>query len=277
MDAQTVQSTMESVVPWITRYGLQVIGAIAILIIGRIASGIAGNLTARALDRGKADPSLKGFVVGFVRLGILAFAVIAALAKFGVQTTSFVAVLGAAGFAIGMALQGSLGNFASGVLLLVFRPIRVGDLVKIAGYVGHVDEIGIFVTTINTLDYQRVIVPNGKITGDVINNINGNGMRRVDLTAGISYGSDMEKAKGILNDILASHPKVRSDPAPTVAVVELGDSSVNFVVRPWCDAGDYWTVWFEVTQTIKERFDAEGVSIPFPQRDVHLFQAAPAA
>ena len=277
MNADTVQSTMESLIPWITKYGLQVVGAIAILIIGRIVAGIAGNLTAKALDRGKADPSLKGFVVGFVRLGVIAFAVIAALAKFGIQTTSFIALLGAAGFAIGMALQGSLGNFASGVMLLIFRPIKVGDLVEIAGYVGHVAEIGIFVTTVNTLDNQRIIIPNSKITGDVINNINGNGVRRVDLTAGISYTDDMEKAKGIMREILESHPKVKQDPAPTVAVFELGDSSVNFVVRPWCDADDYWDVWFEVTQLIKERFDAQGVSIPFPQRDVHLYSETPSA
>ena len=219
----------------------------------------------------------EGMFHTLARSYMIAFAVIAALAKFGIQTTSFIALLGAAGFAIGMALQGSLGNFASGVMLLIFRPIKVGDLVEIAGYVGHVAEIGIFVTTVNTLDNQRIIIPNSKITGDVINNINGNGVRRVDLTAGISYTDDMEKAKGIMREILESHPKVKKEPAPTVAVFELGDSSVNFVVRPWCDAVDYWDVWFEVTQLIKERFDAQGVSIPFPQRDVHLYSETPSA
>ncbi len=173
MNAETFQSTIAEVIPWITKYGLQVIGAVVILVIGRIVSGIAGSGAGKALDRANADPSLRGFVVGFVRLAILRFAFIAALAKFGIQTTSFVAVLGAAGFAVGMALQGSLGNFASGVLLLVFRPIRVGDLVEIAGYTGHVADIGIFVTTVNTLDFQRVIIPNGTITSGVINNING--------------------------------------------------------------------------------------------------------
>lgn len=276
MDETTLQKATDSAVALVSTYGLQVIGAILILIAGRIASGIGAGLARRAMARAKADPTVTGFVSSMVRIAILAFAVIAALAKFGVQTTSFVAVLGAAGFAIGLALQGSLGNFAAGVLLLVFKPIRVGDLIEAAGYLGTVKHIGIFVTTVDTLDNQKVIIPNGTLTGGVINNVNGNGVRRVDLTAGISYGDDMRKAKRILEGILADHPRVLKDPAFTVAVSGLGDSSVNFVVRPWVKAEDYWTVWFDVTQSIKERFDAEGVSIPFPQRDVHLYQKSPA-
>jgi small conductance mechanosensitive channel len=159
-------------------------------------------------------------------------------------------------------------------MLLIFRPIRIDDLIKVEGYLGVVEDIGLFVTTINTLDNQRVIIPNGTLTSGVINNVNGNGTRRVDLVAGISYADNMSKAKSILEGILASHPKVLKDPAPTVAVSELGDSSVNLVVRPWVNADDYWDVWFDVTQAIKEQFDDKGVSIPFPQRDVHLFQQA---
>jgi len=271
MDAESIQRGIESIIPFITQYGLQVIGAIIILIVGKIASNIGGNLVRRGLERAKADVALIGFVSSMVKVAILAFAVIAALAKFGIQTTSFIAVLGAAGLAVGLALQGSLSNFASGVMILIFRPIRVDDLVEAAGHLGRIADIGIFVTTMNTLDNQKVIIPNSMITGNVINNVNGNGTRRVDMVAGISYGDDMSKAKRILEGILAAHPKVLKDPAPTVAVKELGDSSVNFVVRPWVNAEDYWTVWFDVTQSTKEEFDKQGVSIPFPQRDVHMY------
>jgi len=231
----------------------------------------------KALEKAKADQALIGFSSSLVSIAVMAFAVIAALAKFGIQTTSFIAVLGAAGLAVGLALQGSLSNFASGVMILIFRPIRVGDLVEAGGYLGKIADVGIFVTTMNTLDNQKVIIPNSVITGNVINNVNGNGTRRVDMIAGISYGDDMSKAKRILEGILESHPKVLKDPAPTVAVKELGDSSVNFVVRPWVKAEDYWTVWFDVTQATKEEFDKQGVSIPFPQRDVHLFRQPGAA
>ncbi len=272
MESSTFGQMVESAVPVLTEYGLRIIGAVLILIVGRIAAGLAGRLVGKALDRGKADVSLRGFVVAMVKIAVMAFAVIAALAKFGVQTTSFVAVLGAAGLAIGFALQGSLSNFAAGVMLLVFKPIRVGDLIDAAGYLGIVAEIGIFVTTVNTLDNQKVIIPNAKLTGDVINNVNGNSLRRVDMSAGIGYADDMEKAKGIMMGILERHPKVLADPEPSVAVCEMADSSVNFVVRPWCQADDYWTVWFDVTQAIKEEFDAQSVSIPYPQRDVHIHQ-----
>jgi small conductance mechanosensitive channel len=263
---------MESIVPFVARYGLQVIGAVVILIVGWLASKIAARLVRGGLQRAKVDAALIGFVSNLVSIAILAFAVIAALAKFGIQTTSFIAVLGAAGLAVGLALQGSLSNFAAGVMILIFRPIRIGDLVEAGGYLGVIAEIGIFVTTMNTLDNQRVILPNSVITGGVINNVNGNGTRRVDMTAGIGYGDNMSKAKAILEGILDAHPKVLKDPASTVAVRELGDSSVNFVVRPWVEAEDYWAVWFDVTQSIKEEFDKQGVSIPFPQRDVHMYQ-----
>jgi small conductance mechanosensitive channel len=274
MNQDTIQNAIDSIIPVISRYGLQIVGAIVILIVGRIAAGIVTKLVRRGLQRSKTDPALTNFLASFAGIAVMAFAVIAALAKFGIQTASFVAVLGAAGFAVGFALQGSLGNFAAGVMLLIFRPIRIDDLIKVEGYLGVVEDIGLFVTTINTLDNQRIIIPNGKLTSGVINNVNGNGTRRVDLVAGISYASDMSKAKNILEGILASHPKVLKDPAPTVAVSELGDSSVNLVVRPWVNAEDYWDVWFDVTQAIKEQFDDKGVSIPFPQRDVHLFQQA---
>jgi len=201
------------------------------------------------------------------------FAVIAALAKFGVETTSFVAVLGAAGFAIGFALQGSLSNFAAGIMILIFKPIKVGDLVEAAGYLGVIADIGLFVTVMNTLDNQKVIIPNGKLTSDVINNVNGNGLRRVDMKAGISYGDDMNLAKKLCLEILEKHPNVLAEPAPQVAVAEMADSSVNLIVRPWCHPDHYWDVHFDVTQGIKEAFDANGITIPFPQREVWNRQA----
>ncbi len=274
MEQEQIQQVFDTFIPLATEYGLKILGAVIILIVGRIVSGFLGRVVRKTMERAKADPGLTGFIVSMTQIAVMIFAVIAALAKFGVQTASFVAVLGAAGFAVGFALQGSLGNFASGIMLLVFKPIRVGDLVEAAGYLGTVADIGLFVTTVNTLDNQKVIIPNSKLTGEVINNVNGNGLRRVDMIAGISYGDDMSQAKGILEKILADHPKVLQDPAPTVAVKELNNSSVDFVVRPWVHPDDYWTVWFEVTQSIKEEFDRQGVTIPFPQQDVHLHQAS---
>ena len=275
MDQETIKQAMDQLLPLVTRYGLQVLGAIVILVVGKFAASLASRLVRKGMGKAEADPALTGFLSSGVGIAVMAFAIIAALAKFGIQTTSFIAVLGAAGFAVGLALQGSLANFAAGVMILIFRPIRVGDLVETGGFLGIIVEVGIFVTTMNTLDNKKIIIPNGVITGNVINNVNGNGTRRVDMIAGISYGDDMSKAKGILMEILLNHPKVMKDPAPTVAVSELGDSSVNFVVRPWVQGEDYWSVWFDVTQSIKEHFDAQGVSIPFPQRDVHFYQESP--
>jgi small conductance mechanosensitive channel len=272
MDQETIKQSFEAMIPFITRYGMQVLGAVLILILGKIAASIAAKMVRKGMTRAKADPALIGFLCSGVSIAIMVFAVLAALAKFGVQTTSFIAVLGAAGLAVGLALQGSLSNFASGVMILIFRPIRIGDLVEVAGKLGKIADIGIFVTTMNSLDNQKIIIPNSMVTGDVITNVNGNGTRRVDMIAGISYADDMNAAKAILEKILDEHPKVLKDPAPAVAVKELADSSVNFIVRPWVDGADYWTVWFDVTQRTKEEFDRQGISIPFPQRDVHLFQ-----
>jgi len=273
MNQETVQQALDSAIPVITTYGMRIIGAVLILIIGRIVAGIVGNLVGKGLDRAKVDVSLRGFLVSLSRIGIIVFAVIAALAKFGVETTSFVAVLGAAGFAIGFALQGSLSNFAAGIMILIFKPIKVGDLVEAAGYLGVVADIGLFVTVMNTLDNQKVIIPNGKLTSDVINNVNGNGLRRVDMKAGISYGDDMNLAKKLCKEILEKHPNVLAEPAPQVAVAEMADSSVNLIVRPWCHPDHYWDVHFDVTQGIKEAFDANGITIPFPQREVWNRQA----
>lgn len=274
MDMSGAQNAMQAVIALVTTYGFRVVGAIVILIVGKIAAGILANLTGKAMTKAKTDPALVGFVSSLVRYAVLAFAVIAALAKFGIQTTSFVAIIGAAGLAVGLALQGSLANFAAGVLILIFRPFKIDDAISAAGSVGKVVHIGIFTTTLHSPDNQKIIIPNAAVTGGTITNINANETRRVDLTAGIGYESDIAKAKEILEKILADHPKVLEDPAPTVAVSELADSSVNFVVRPWVKSPDYWDVRFEVTRAIKEEFDKAGISIPFPQRDVHMYQVA---
>ncbi len=272
MSQETIKQAMDSAIPLITTYGMRIIGAILILIIGRIVSGILGSLVNKALTRAKVEPSLIGFLVSLTKITVIVFSVIAALAKFGVETTSFVAVLGAVGFAIGFALQGSLSNFAAGVMILLFKPIKVGDLVETSGYLGTINNIGLFVTVMDTLDNRRIIIPNGKLTSDVINNLNANGLRRVDMTAGISYDDDMNLAKRLCMEVLDKHPHVLKEPAPAVAISELGDSSVNLIVRPWTHPDYYWDVWFDVTQGIKEAFDANGISIPFPQQDVHMHQ-----
>jgi small conductance mechanosensitive channel len=265
---------VEGLMAQISYYGLQVLGAVIILIVGRIVAGILGGVIRRAMNKASAEPALVNFTANIVKTAILIFAIVAALAKFGIQTTSFVAILGAAGFAIGMALQGSLGNFAAGVLILVFKPFRIGDVVDAAGSKGKVVDIGLFTTTMNTPDNQKIIIPNGAVTSGTITNVNAYDTRRVDLTAGIGYGDDMGKAKQVLAGILENHPKVLKDPAPTIEVVELADSSVNFIVRPWVATADYWSVYFDVTRSIKEQFDANGISIPFPQQDVHVHQVA---
>ena len=274
MDQNAIQEMLNSVIPFVTTYGLQVVGAVVILIVGKIGAGFCANLVRKALGKANTDPVLVGFLANMVRYAILAFTVIAALSKFGIQTTSFIAVLGAAGLAVGLALQGSLSNFAAGVLLLIFRPFSLDDWISAGGASGKVVDIGILTTTLHTGDNQKVIIPNSGVMGGNITNVNANPTRRVDLTAGISYGDDIGKAKAVLEKLLADHPKVLADPAPKVAVVELADSSVNFVVRPWVNTADYWDVYFEVTRAIKEEMDKAGISIPFPQQDVHMHQVA---
>ncbi len=257
---------------WATLYGLKIIGAIAILIIGRIAIGILAGVVRRLMDRSKADATLTKFVVSLTRIALMVFVVIAALGTVGVQTASFVAVIGAAGLAIGFALQGSLSNFASGVMLIIFRPFKAGDYVEAGGTGGSVESIQIFNTILKTPDNKKVIIPNSKITGDSITNYSAMEMRRVDMVFGIGYGDDIKKAKTTLERILSEDSRILKDPAFTVAVLELADSSVNFAVRPWVKTADYWAVYFDVTEKVKLTFDQEGISIPFPQQDVHMHQ-----
>jgi small conductance mechanosensitive channel len=253
----------------IAKWGISVLGAIAILIAGRIVAGIGRTVVRRVMKKARSDESLIKFVGILIYYLIIIFAVIAALAKFGVQTASFVAVLGAAGFAIGFALQGSLSNFASGVMILAFRPFKVGDYVSAAGVAGSIKEIGLFATTLATPDNVKIIVPNGKIYGDTIQNYSAYDIRRVDWSIGIGYGSSIERAKQILHQILGGERRVLQDPASMIAVSELADSSVNLVMRAWVKKEDYWDVKFDLTRKVKEEFDKNDIEIPFPQQVVH--------
>jgi small conductance mechanosensitive channel len=265
-----VENITEQLYLFATSYGIKIIGAILILIIGRIAAGIFRRLIGKMLVRMKADPSIVSFVKSFVYVLILVFAVVAALSKFGVETTSFVAILGAAGFAVGFAMQGSLSSFAAGILILVFKPYRVGDFVDAAGTMGTVKEIRLFNTILASPDNIKVIVPNNKIYGDVIKNITGYDTRRVDMVFGIGYSSSIPTAAEILMKILKEDARILQEPAPMVAVSELADSSVNFVARPWVKKEDYWGVKFDITEKVKAEFDAAGIEIPFPQHSIHM-------
>ena len=255
---------------FVTIYGIKVIGAIIILILGRIAAGIGQKTVKKLLEKSKTDPAVVSFVGSMIYFLILIFAVLAALAKFGIQTASFVAILGAAAFAIGFALQGSLANFAAGVLILVLRPFKVGDFIDGAGVAGTVKDIQLFTTVLATPDNVKIMVPNGKLFGDTIKNFSGFDTRRIDFVIGIGYTSDIQKAYDVLMSLIKADTRILSDPPTNIAVSELADSSVNFVVRPWVKRSDYWGVKFDLTRKIKEAFDENGIEIPFPQHVVHM-------
>jgi small conductance mechanosensitive channel len=256
----------------LTRFGLKLVAALLIFFIGRWIARLIQNGLEKGMLKAHVDQVLVTFTVNMAYTALLVFVVIAALGQLGVQTTSFVAVLGAAGLAVGLALQGSLSNFASGVLIIIFRPFKVGDYVEGGGTAGVVKAIHIFTTTLTTPDNKRVIVPNSKMMGDNIVNYSAEGIRRLDLTASIGYGDSIDKAKAVLMDILAKEPRVLKDPAPVVGVLTLAESSVDLAVRPWVKVDDYGDASFALPEAIKKRFDAEGISIPFPQRDVHLYK-----
>jgi len=256
----------------LTIYGLKVIAAVAVFIVGRwIAKGLS-KFAEKVMNKRQVDPTIVSFVVNMTYIALLVFVVLAALGQLGVQTTSFIAVIGAAGLAIGLALQGSLANFAAGFLMIIFRPFKVGDYIEGAGVAGTVEAIQIFTTQLRTPDNKTVIIPNSSLTSGNITNWSVKGIRRVDLVMGIGYGDDIDKAKQIMADVLAKDERVFKDPAPKIALVELADSSVNFVVRPWVKSEHYWDVYFDTTEAIKKSFDAQGISIPFPQRDVHMYE-----
>ena len=251
-------------------WGLKVIAAVAIFVIGRWVAKAVRSGVRRMMTKADVEPIIIGFVGSMTYIALLAFVVIAALGQLGIQTTSFIAILGAAGLAVGLALQGSLANFAAGFLMIIFRPFKVGDFIEGAGVAGVVQAIHIFTTTLKTGDNKLIIIPNAKLSGDNITNYSAQETRRVDMTVGVAYDADLSVVRDVLNDIISKEERALKDPAPLVAVAELADNSVNFVVRVWTKTGDYWGVKFDMTETIKNRFDSEGIGIPFPQRDIHI-------
>jgi small conductance mechanosensitive channel len=254
--------------------GLNVLTAIVIFYAGRWVINIVMRGLRTVLQKQQIDKTLETFVCNLVRIVLLVFVIVAAISALGIQTTSFIAVLGAAGLAVGLALQGSLSNFASGVLIVLFRPYKVGDFVEAAGISGSVEEVQILTTVLKTGDNKRVIVPNSQIMDSIITNYSANDTRRVDMVIGVSYSDDLDKVRQTLKELVAAEDRILDEPACTIAVSELGDSSVNFVVRPWVATADYWGVMFDMTEAVKKRFDEEGISFPFPQRDVHVYNAS---
>ena len=246
--------------------------AIIILAIGFWGAKMIARLVKGLMERHDADQALTGFVGNLINALVVTFAVIAALNKLGIQTTSLIAVVGAAGLAIGLALKDSLGNFAAGVMILIFKQFKAGDFIEAAGVLGVVETLNVFSTQLKTGDNKTVYVPNGKLIGDNIINYSTKSTRRIDMVIGVSYDADLSHVKKVLEDILAKESRILEDPAPTIGVLALADNSVNFAFRPWVNAADYWGVHFDLHAAIKTRFDEEGIGIPYPQRDVHLYQ-----
>jgi small conductance mechanosensitive channel len=267
-----MEQIVAKVQEWVVLYGLKAIGAIAIFFIGWFVAKGVRVIIRKMLQKGHVDETLVSFVSSVTYVGIMAFVIIAALGQLGIQTASFIAILGAAGLAVGLALQGSLANFAAGVLMIIFKPFKIGDYIEGGGVSGAVEEIGIFTTELKSPDNKKIIVPNAKMTSDNIVNYTAKEIRRLDIVAGVSYGDDIDKVKKVLEDILAKDERILKDPPPTIGLLELADSSVNFAVRPWVKTSDYWNVYFATQESIKKQFDAAGISIPFPQRDVHLYK-----
>ncbi|NNE84499.1 MAG: mechanosensitive ion channel [Alphaproteobacteria bacterium] len=270
-----MEQISEQALALVTSYGLNVIGAIVVLIVGLIAAGWARKAVQRMLRRtGKVDDTLVGFLGSLVKYAVVAFTVIAVLQQFGVEATSLVAIFGAAGLAIGLALQGTLSNVAAGVMLLLFRPFKVGDVIDAGGHMGSVKAIALFTTEMATPDNVQIIIPNSAIWGTAIKNFSFNDTRRVDLVMGVDYGDDLDVAMATINRVIGEESRAKTDPEPTVAVSELADNSVNFVVRVWVEAGDYWGVYFDLTKNLKEQLEADGLNFPYPQRTVHMASAA---
>jgi small conductance mechanosensitive channel len=256
---------------WALQQAPAAVGALITLVVGLWLANVLSKGIRKALAKGKTDDMLANFLSKLTKMIFSAMVLIAVVGQLGVETTSFAAILAAAGFAIGMAMSGTLGNFASGVMILLFRPFQTGHFVEVAGHAGVVEEINVFMTQMRTGDNKRILIPNGEITAGSIVNYSANDTRRVDLVIGISYDDDIKKAHQVLNKVLSENDMVLKDPAPLVAVSELGADSVNFVVRPWVKGSDYWPVYFALTESIKLTFDQEGLNFPYPQRDVHLY------
>jgi len=258
----------EYVIPW----GINIVTAVAIYIVGRFIAKLIVKSLLKVLERANVDLSLRGFIGNIANVVMLVVIVIAALEQLGIDTTSVLAVFAAAGLAVGLALKDSLSNFAAGVMLIIFKPFKVGDVINTAGSIGKVQSIQIFNTVLRTGDNQEIVIPNSQVFGGSITNITACETRRIDLVVGIGYDDDIKKAKSLIETIIADNPAILKDPEPTIMVLELGESSVDLAIRPWVNTPDYWTVRSDLLQTIKETFDENGISIPYPQRDFHIIQ-----
>jgi len=257
---------------WLIATGPNILFALAILVIGRWLVKLISLFVRKAFVKAGMDETLIRFLEKLIYYTLLVAVILAAADQVGIKTTSFLAILGAAGLAVGLALKDSLSNFASGVMLILFKPFKVGDAVTAAGISGSVVRIDIFNSVINTWDNQKIIIPNSKITSDIITNINANPTRRIDLVIGISYDDDVSEAKNILEQLVKDDSRILTDPAPKIALAEFADSSLNLVVRPWVKTGEYWDVRFDLIDNIKRSFDERNITIPYPQQDVHMYQ-----
>ncbi len=260
---------LEAYGPRLIDYAVNAVGVLVLLFIAWMVSAWARRVTQRGLTRAGVDETLTKFFGNVARYVVLVAAVLMALSVFGIETTSFAAVLAAAGFAVGMALQGTLGNFSAGVMLLTFRPFKVGDIVSVGGVTGKVNEIELFTTTLDTPDNRRFIVPNGTVFGSTIENLTYHPVRRIDVAVGTDYGADLARVRTVLEGVAAQQNAV-DDQEPQVILLGLGDSSIDWQVRAWADTDDYWAAFDALTHAVKDALDAEGIGIPFPQRDVHI-------
>lgn len=259
------------------QYAVNIVAAIVILIIGSIVARVVGNALNRVMKLRGIDATVADFLSAIVRYGVLAFTFIAVLGRVGVQTTSVIAVLGAAGLAVGLALQGSLSNFAAGVLLVIFRPLRVGEYVDLGGVAGTVDQVQIFSTSLRTADNKTIVVPNGKIIAGNIINYSREPNRRVDIVVGVAYNADIDVVKKVLGDVIAADKRIMHAKGVTVRLNEMAPSSLNFVTRSWTTNAEYWDVYFDLMENFKRALDANNIGIPFPQMDVHLYRTEDAS
>ncbi len=272
-----MENILERFMNWGSVYGTlaswKILGAVVIFVLGRLLATFFANLVGRVMEKSRVDYTLTGFVKNLTRISLLVFTIIAALGALGVETTSLIAVIGAAGLAVGFALQSSLSNIASGIMLVVFQPFKVGNYISAGGTSGVVEEIRIFNTILRTFDNRKIIVPNSRVTADNITNFSAKETRRIDLEFSIGYDDDLKLTRSILEKIVKADGRILKDPKAEIGVLKLGESSVDFFVRPWVKAADYWAVKCDLLENVKLTFDDEGISIPFPQRDVHLYQA----
>jgi len=251
-------------------FAINLVLAILIFYVGKFVVNLIVRGTVKVMQAQEVDKTLQTFVGNLERMVLMVIVIIAAIGQLGIQTTSFIAIFGAAGLAVGLALQGSLSNFAAGVLIVLFRPYKVGDFIEGAGISGVVEQVQILTTVLKTGDNKQIIVPNGQVMNSIITNYSAKDTRRVDMVVGVSYDDNLDKVRSTLQELINAEDRILDEPACTIAVSELADSSVNFVVRPWVKTSDYWGVMFDMTEAIKKRFDKEGISFPFPQQDVYL-------